>query len=335
MKKTKFIIVTLITIISVVLMMMAGFTACPQTTTTEETTTTITTLYNPNATDMGLSSLSLRGNFTNWKVTNDSKLYLSKYSDGTYRITIDMSEDLGFTDRPRFKIVNQSVGSDWSDAQTINGFDPAAPASDPESDLLAEYSPATMYKTTQGKKALICKIKGGRNNITLFRGSAKFTLILSKLKFLGDPTVDIDLGSTDPDEYVYLITNVEREGTVLHPTDRITANKGIRLGGKFNGWDESEPLWTISGNTASKTYNIEGTTDPAGETYGFGILNPTWGWKWCGVNFTTTDIANKTVKELQPGALSNCNVTIDTTADYKFTVDFTDIFKPTLKIEKL
>jgi len=45
MKKTKLIIVSLVTIISVVLMMMAGFTACPQTATTEETTTTTLGFY--------------------------------------------------------------------------------------------------------------------------------------------------------------------------------------------------------------------------------------------------------------------------------------------------
>ncbi len=317
MKKAKFLVLILVAILAIAGVM---FVACPSTGggTTDTTTTTV---------EPAAAQLYFRGNFTAWSATDDARLQFRKYSDGSYRATVDFGPDgLNYSGRPRFKFVHNEVGSDWVDDQTINGYDPANPGGDPETDLLGQVTPPPKE---EGK--VIAKIKGGLNNLTVYEKGGKYEFILTYLVVPEENTTDWTqfLQSTHSDEYVLIDTKVIRHGTYANPPDRIDATVGLAISGAFNSWASEN----MTHDAVNKKFIAIETISVTGD-YGFGILNNNWDNKWTGVTFTAPgDLGSKT---LVAGHDNNNLLSIPDgeTGTYTFEVDYSDIFNPKLTITK-
>jgi len=334
MKNSKFMTLALVIIIAT---MSVFFIACPPADNGGTDGDTVTTLFSETATKVAAVDLYIRGNMTGWALPADPSddLQFSEYSDGSYRATVDFANingDTSFTGRPRFKFSHQKNvdAATWTDAQTINGFDPNNTAGDPETDLLSTYT-----DTPKENGCVIGKIKGGMKNMTIFQDGGKYTFRVANL--VVPATMDELITSTHADEYVLIDTVVVRAGTDILPTDRIHPTQNVGIGGDFTAtaWDPANADSLLTKDDANKKFSKTFTLTAGNKS--FAICNPSWDYKWDGITiWEVTADATKKVGVAVPLVAGGENATFVVTnaGDYEFVVDYTDVKAPTLTINK-
>lgn len=320
MKNSKFLTLALVIIIAT---MSVLFIACPVPVTETTTTTTTTTTVAAN--------LWMRGNMTGWNVVTADPtadmFRFGKTAAGDFVITIDF-DAVGFsTDVPRFKFSNEFGVTSWTDTHTINGFDPANPSGDPETDVLGASTPKE-----DGK--VICKVKGGMNNLTTVGANkygtrgGKYTFTLTNL--VAEATSDI-LSSTHADEYVLLEVATVRAGIEWLPPyflAAVTNKADLSIKGAFAaGWGTCFDFVNAS-DILTVTIPVDVTADSGA----FGFVNASNNDNWLG---SIQNIAADGTLQGMFVNSSNGSITgLTGVGNYEFYIDVTTATAPKMKVTK-